>query len=121
MKQVLIIDDEQRNTFALSAVLKSKGYRTVTANNIDEAFALLQSNNEIGIILLDMMMPGTDGFNAIPMLKSNEIYKHIVVIAVTGRAMQGDREKCLEAGADNYVSKPVDINLLVSILDEHFK
>lgn len=121
MKYVLIIDDDLRNTFALSALLKAKQYKTFTANSIAEAFAVLQSEKEIGIILLDMMMPGMDGYDAIPLLRSIEAYNHIPVIAVTAQAMPGDREKCIEAGADDYVSKPVNVDLLLKILDEYLK
>jgi CheY-like chemotaxis protein len=119
LKSVLIIDDDQRNTYALSAVLKAKGFNTVIANNMVEAFAILQKTaTETGIILLDMMMPGMDGYDAIPMLKSTEVYNHIPIIAVTAQAMAGDREKCIRAGADDYVSKPVDVDLLLKVLNE---
>jgi CheY-like chemotaxis protein len=121
MKPVLIIDDDQRNTFALSALLKARKYKTFTANNMAEAFAILEAEKEIGIILLDMMMPGMDGYDAIPLLKSMEAYNHIPVIAVTAQAMPGDREKCIEAGADDYTSKPVDVDLLFKILNEYLK
>jgi CheY-like chemotaxis protein len=120
LKKVLIIDDDQRNTFALSALLQSHTYETLIANNMVEAFAVLQKE-EVGIILLDMMMPGMDGYEAMPLLKATNEYKHITVIAVTAQAMRGDREKCIEAGADDYVSKPVDFNILMKILDEHIK
>ena len=119
MKPVLIIDDDVRNTFALSAVLKAKGYKTIIANNMVEAFALLESEKQIGIILLDMMMPGMDGYEAIPVLKSGESSRHIPVVAVTAQAMGGDREKCIAAGADDYVAKPVNIDQLLKILDEY--
>ena len=119
LKKVLIIDDDQRNTFALSAVLKAKGYTVAVANNMAEAFALLEKQaTEIGIILLDMMMPGMDGYEAVPVLKSTPAYSHIPVVAVTAQAMAGDRERCLTAGADDYLPKPVDIDGLVNILDE---
>ncbi|MFT4153834.1 response regulator [Parafilimonas sp.] len=122
MKQVLIIDDDLRNTFALSAVLKAKGYAVAIANNMVEAFAILEKQaNKTGIILLDMMMPGMDGYDAIPVLKSTRDYKNIPVVAVTAQAMAGDREKCLEAGADDYMPKPVDVDLLIEILDECLK
>ena len=121
MKSILIIDDDPRNTFALSAVLKAKNYTILVANNVMEAFAILESEKQIGIILLDMMMPGMDGYEAIPVLKSNEAYKHIPVIAVTAQAMPGDREKCIAAGADDYVSKPVDVDLLFEIVNKHLK
>ena len=122
MKTVLIIDDDQRNTFALSAVLKAERYETIVASNMVEAFAVLENTaQEIGIILLDMMMPGMDGYEAIPVLKSTESYKHIPVIAVTAQAMAGDREKCIEAGANEYIAKPVDLDVLLKIIHEWIK
>ena len=121
MKSILIIDDDMRNTFALSAVLKTKGYKTFISSNMVEAFAILESEKEIGIILLDMMMPGMDGYDAIPVLRSTEAYKHLPLIAVTAQAMPGDREKCIAAGADNYIAKPVDVDLLLKILDKYLK
>ena len=122
MKTVLIIDDDQRNTFALSVVLKAERYETIVASNMVEAFAVLENTaQEIGIILLDMMMPGMDGYEAIPVLKSTESYKHIPVIAVTAQAMAGDREKCIEAGANEYIAKPVDLDVLLKIIHEWIK
>jgi len=118
---VLIIDDDARNTFALSAVLKAKGFTTFTAHNMVEAFAVLQSEKQIGIILLDMMMPGMDGYEAILILKSTKTYSNIPVIAVTAQAMPGDKEKCFEAGADDYISKPVDIDTLLANLNKYLK
>ncbi len=115
---MLIIDDDLRNTFALSAVLKAKDFTTFTAHNMVEAFAVLQSEQQIGIILLDMMMPGMDGYEAIPVLKSNGDLR---VIAVTAQAMPGDKEKCLKAGADNYLAKPVDVDALVAELNKYLK
>ena len=70
---------------------------------------------------LDMMMPGMDGYDAIPVLRSTEAYKHLPLIAVTAQAMPGDREKCIAAGADNYIAKPVDVDLLLKILDKYLK
>ncbi len=115
-KSILIIDDDGRNIFALSAVLKSRGYPTVSATNMAEAFHLLHENNTIGIVLIDMMMPEMDGYEAIPILKSNSVYKSLPVIAVTAQAMTGDRERCLAAGADEYIAKPVDVDKLLNIL-----
>jgi len=121
LKSILIIDDDTRNTFALSAVLKTKGYKIFISSNMVEAFAILASEKEIGIILLDMMMPGMDGYDAIPVLRSTEAYKHLPLITVTAQAMPGDREKCIAAGADNYIAKPVDVDLLLKILDKYLK
>lgn len=119
-KTVLIIDDDSRNIFALSAVLKAKGFVTLSASDMTEAFGLLQST-EVGVILMDMMMPGMDGYEAIPRLKNESRYKDIPVIAVTAQAMSGDREKCLAAGASDYVSKPVDVDKLVGLLNDYLK
>ena len=90
MKAVLLIDDDVRNTFALSAVLKAKGFTTFTACNMVEAFAVLRSEKQIGIILLDMMMPGMDGYEAISILKSTKTYSYLPVIAVTVQAVPGE-------------------------------
>ena len=117
-KKILIIDDDSRNIFALKAILKAKGFETLSAGGMKEAFQLLKTDKSIGTILMDMMMPDMDGYEAIPLIKSDEALKHIPVIAVTAQAMKGDREKCLAAGADNYISKPVDIDQLLVLLKE---
>jgi CheY-like chemotaxis protein len=115
-KIVLIIVDDSRNTFALSAVLRSKGFRGLSAGGMNEAFEKLATNENIDVILLDMMMPEMDGYEALEILKSNQQYRSVPVIAVTAQAMAGDREKCLAAGADEYVSKPVDVDFLLERL-----
>ena len=120
-KTILIIDDDHRNIFALTAVLKAKMFPVVSASSMEEAFALLESNSEIAIVLMDMMMPGMDGYEAIPKIKLNERYQHLPVIAVTAQAMAGDREKALAAGADDYIPKPVDVDLMLEILQHHLK
>jgi CheY-like chemotaxis protein len=88
---------------------------------MNEAFTVLESAADVGIILIDMMMPGMDGYEAIPKLKTMEKYKMTPVIAVTAQAMPGDRERCLAAGADGYLSKPVDVDLLLKTLSEKLK
>ena len=120
-KAILIIDDDQRNIFALTAVLKAKNFSVVAAASMEEAFVLLEKHSEVGIILMDMMMPGMDGYEAIPRIKLNERYGHLPVIAVTAQAMAGDKEKALAAGADDYIPKPVDVDLLLEILKHHLK
>ena len=120
-KTILIIDDDQRNIFALTAVLKAKNFSVVAAASMEEAFVLLEKHSEVGIILMDMMMPGMDGYEAIPRIKLNERYRHLPVIAVTAQAMAGDKEKALAAGADDYIPKPVDVDLLLEILKHHLK
>ena len=121
MKKILIIDDDPRNIFALSAVLKSYGYTIVSASNMSEAFAVLEKDRSIAVILLDMMMPDMDGYQAIPILRGSEATRHIPIISVTAQAMAGDCEKCLAAGADGYISKPVDVAQLFDLLQQYFK
>jgi len=116
-KKILIIDDDARNIFALSAVLRSRKLASVTAASATEGLAILKERNDIGIVLIDMMMPDMDGYTAIPEIKKMEKTTVIPVIAVTGQAMMGDKERCLQAGADAYISKPVDIDHLLKILN----
>jgi CheY-like chemotaxis protein len=118
-KKILIIDDDVRNTFALSAVLKSRGYTCLIASDVKEGLQTISAHHDVAIILMDMMMPEMDGYEAIPVLKENHTLQHIPVIAVTAQAMAGDREKCLTAGADDYISKPVNIDHLQDILNRY--
>lgn len=115
-KKVLIIDDDNRNIFALSAVLKAKGYQCLTATGGEEGIDLLKENKEIAVVLMDMMMPGMDGYEAIAKIDESPDIKHIPVIAVTAQAMVGDRERCINAGAVGYVSKPINVEELTSLL-----
>lgn len=116
--KVLIIDDDPRNIFALNATLVSRGYKCVAASSAKQGISFLNEAGDIGIVLIDMMMPEMDGYEAIPLIKKKY---NIPVVAVTAQAMMGDREKCLEAGADDYISKPIDVNRLLSMLDAYLK
>lgn len=113
--KVLIIDDDSRNIFALNATLKAKGYNCIAATSAQQGIAFMNATKDIGIVLLDMMMPDMDGYEAIPIMKAKH---NIPIIAVTAQAMLGDREKCLEAGADSYISKPIDVDKLEAVLKE---
>ncbi len=115
-KTVLIIDDDSRNIFALSAVLKAKGYHVVSALSAVEGITRLKNNKSISVVLLDIMMPDMDGYQAIAAIRSSEQISQIPIIAVTAQAMVGDREKCLDAGADEYISKPIDVDALLDLL-----
>ena len=117
INKVLIIDDDARNIFALSAVLKAKGYECLSTQDAPSGIDLMQSDDTIDVVLLDMMMPEMDGYEALKIMKETTGLSHIPVIAVTARAMTEDKLKCMEAGANAYVSKPVDIDLLIKILD----
>lgn len=118
--KVLIVDDDMRNIFALSAVLKAKGYSCLSSPGSLEALKLLSTNHDVGIILLDMMMPEMDGYEMLATLRKGS-NAHLPVVAVTAQAMLGDGEKCLAAGADGYLSKPVDVDKLMDLLNMHLK
>lgn len=109
------MDDEKRNTFALSSYLETLDMKVLSAENGQDAILMLKGS-KVDIILLDMMMPVMDGYETLSVLKSSELLKSIPVIAVTAKAMKGDKERCLEAGAWDYISKPVDMQLLVDKL-----
>jgi two-component system, cell cycle response regulator DivK len=116
--EILIIDDDSTNVFALSEVLKSKKYNCVSSVSAHEGLRILSANKNISVVLMDMMMPGMDGYEAIGKMKEIDEFKNIPVIAVTAQAMVGDRERCLQAGADGYISKPVNVDELVRLLNK---
>ena len=118
-KKILIIDDDSRNIFALTAVLKAKKYTCLSANSARNGFNLIESDADIAIVLMDMMMPDMDGYQAMAKMKDLPKLKDIPVIAVTAQAMVGDKERCLAAGAVGYVSKPINIDELVNQINKH--
>ena len=115
-KKILIIDDDNRNIFALSATLRAKKFECVSCNNAKDALTLLKSDDVIDAVLIDMMMPDMDGYEGIFEIRKIEKRNRMPVIAVTAQAMQGDREKCLEAGADGYISKPINVDKMLDLL-----
>lgn len=115
-KHILIIDDDHRNIFALSAVLKAKGFRVTSATSAREGIERLQQDKGIKVVLLDIMMPDMDGYQAMAEIRRHEALDDVSIVAVTAQAMVGDKEKTLRAGADHYVSKPIDVDLLLQIL-----
>ncbi len=106
------MDDVENNIFALTSYLETLNVDVLVAKNGEEAIELLQSGTKPAVILLDMMMPVMDGYETLKVLKERGSLKNIPVIAVTARAMKGDKEKCLEAGAWDYISKPINLNVL---------
>ena len=116
-RDILIIDDDSKNIFALAAVLKSKKYTCLSASSAADGFDILSRQKDIGVVLMDMMMPDMDGYEALGKMRENEKMKNIPVIAVTAQAMSGDKEKCIEAGADGYVSKPINVEELEKLLN----
>jgi CheY-like chemotaxis protein len=116
-KTVLVADDDVRNIFSLTRALEAHKMRVIPAVDGREALTVLEEGvAEVDIILMDMMMPEMDGFETIASIRKNPRFKHIPIIAVTAKAMVGDREKCIQAGASDYISKPVDIDQLISLL-----
>jgi two-component system, cell cycle response regulator DivK len=120
-KNILIIDDDSRNIFALKAVLKAKGFSCLSAISAKDGIELLLHDREIGIVLMDMMMPEMDGYEAIAAIREMDAISQIPVIAVTAQAMVGDKQKCIDAGALDYVSKPINVDALMEILELHLK
>lgn len=116
-KVILIVDDDQRNIFALRLTLKAKGYQVLSSTSASEAIEILEANKGVALILMDMMMPEIDGYEAIQLIRNSSFMGKIPVIAVTAQAMSGDREKCLEAGAQSYISKPIDVDKLMGEIE----
>jgi len=112
---VLLVDDDIRNLFATMTLLENKGCTVQTAYNGKEAIETLEKNPKIELILMDMMMPDMDGYEATRQIRKNPRYHDIPIIAVTAKAMTGDKEKCLEAGASDYLSKPLEVEKLFSL------
>jgi len=115
--KVLLVDDDERNIFALSAYLKAKKILVETAYDGSECIEKLQ-HLKVDVVLLDMMMPVMDGFETLAILRKDEQLKNNKVIALTALAMKGDMERCMEAGADDYCTKPVDIGLLLNKIND---
>lgn len=115
-KTILITDDDMRNIFALSSALQTYDLKIVIANNGREAIEKLEDSNQIDLVLMDIMMPEMDGYEAMRAIRSKKKFTKLPIIALTAKAMKNDREKCIEAGANDYISKPVDVDQLLSML-----
>ncbi len=115
-KKVLVVDDDVRNIFALSSVLERRGMDVITAGTGREAIAKLDSTPDVAIVLMDNMMPEMDGYETMRVIRQNVSLQRLPIIALTAKAMKGDREKCLEAGASEYLAKPVNTEQLLSSL-----
>lgn len=115
-KTVLVVDDDVRNVFSLTKALENAGMKVLTATDGREALQQLEQHPETDIVLMDMMMPHMDGYETSRRIRLHETWRSLPVIAVTAKAMSGDREKCIEAGASDYITKPADIDQLISLL-----
>ncbi len=115
-KKVLVVDDDVRNIFALSSVLERRGMTVLTAGTGREAIETLESTPDLAIVLMDIMMPEMDGYETMQVIRQKTAFRRLPIIALTAKAMKGDREKCLEAGASEYLAKPVNTEQLLSAL-----
>jgi CheY-like chemotaxis protein len=115
-RTVLLVDDDARNIFALSSALERRGMKVLTATTGKEAISLIETTPELAIVLMDIMMPEMDGYQTMEAIRQNPSYRRLPIIALTAKAMKGDREKCLEAGASDYLAKPVNTEQLLSAL-----
>jgi CheY-like chemotaxis protein len=115
-RTVLLVDDDARNIFALSSVLERHGMKVLTATTGREAINLIDDNPHISIVLMDIMMPEMDGYETIQQIRAGGAFRRLPIVALTAKAMKGDREKCLEAGASDYLAKPVNTEQLLTML-----
>jgi len=115
-KRVLVVDDDMRNTFALATVLEEREMEVIVAKNGKESLRLLDENPDISLILMDIMMPEMDGYEAMRKIREQSRFRKLPIIALTAKAMKGDKAKCIEAGANDYLAKPVDTDKLVSLM-----
>lgn len=115
-KKVLIVDDDMRNVFALTSALEEKGITVIAGRNGEEGVEKFKQNPDINLVLMDVMMPKMDGLTATREIRKYEKFSKIPIIAITAKAMKDDRQKCIEAGADDYLTKPIEMDKLISLL-----
>jgi CheY-like chemotaxis protein len=115
-KKVLVVDDDIRNVYSITNALEEEGMECLTAENGKDALKIMRNIHNIDIILMDIMMPEMDGFEATKEIRNSDKFQKIPVIALTAKAMKGDREKCLSAGMSDYIAKPVNIEQLLSLM-----
>ena len=115
-RKVLLVDDDMRNIFSLSSVLAEKNMVVVEAENGKEALSRLEEHDDIGIVLMDIMMPEMDGYTAMREIRRNPRHVNIPIIAMTAKALKGDHEKCMAAGASDYIAKPIEVEKLLSLI-----
>jgi len=115
-KKILLVDDDMRNVFALASVLEDRGMQVIVGKNGREGIEKLKQSEEIDLILMDIMMPEMDGYEAISLIRKEKKFQKLPIIALTAKAMKDDRTKCIEAGANDYLAKPIDTEKLLSLL-----
>jgi CheY-like chemotaxis protein len=114
-KEIMIVDDDARNAFALSKLLADRGIKVHIAVNGQKALEMLDKT-PVDLVLMDIMLPGLDGYEITRRIRADERFRHLPVLALTAKAMKGDREKCIAAGANDYLAKPIDAERLFSML-----
>jgi CheY-like chemotaxis protein len=115
-KNILVVDDDVRNLFALTTAFERYNINVITAESGKEAISILNENNNIDIVLMDIMMPEMDGYETTQRIRRENKNSNLPIIAVTAKAMKGDRQKCIEAGASDYITKPVKVDQLMSLM-----
>jgi CheY-like chemotaxis protein len=115
-KRVLVVDDDARNIFALTSVLENQDMEVLTATNGRQAIDLINQTPDLSVVLMDIMMPEMDGYETMREIRNNPSFRTLPILALTAKAMKGDREKCLQAGASDYIAKPVNTDQLLSLL-----
>ena len=115
-KKILLVDDDMRNLFALSKILTERGMEIIKAENGKSALAMLDLHPDIHLVLMDVMMPEMDGYEAMKTIRSQARFKKLPLIALTAKAMKDDKQKCIDAGANDYISKPIDVERLLSLM-----
>jgi len=115
-KKILLVDDDMRNLFALSKILKDRGIEIIKAENGKNALDMLEKHADINMVLMDIMMPEMDGYEAMKRIRSQVKFKNLPVIALTAKAMKDDKQKCIDAGANDYITKPIDVERLLSLM-----
>jgi len=115
-QKVLLVDDDMRNVFALSRVLEDRGLQIHKAANGRKALEMLDEKPDIDLVLMDIMMPVMDGYEAMRYIREQDRFQNLPILALTAKAMTGDRAECIEAGANDYIPKPVDVESLISLM-----
>jgi len=112
----LVVDDDARNIFALTTLLESHEMDVISATNGRQAIEIIQNTPDVDVVLMDIMMPEMDGYETMREIRKDPQFRTLPILALTAKAMKGDREKCLEAGASDYIAKPVNTEQLLSLL-----
>ena len=115
---MLVVDDDVRNIYALTALLENHGLETLSATAGRSAISLLENTPDVGLVLMDIMMPEMDGYEIMRLLRQSPQFRTLPILALTAHAMPGDREKCLEAGANDYLAKPVNPEQLLAVMSD---